>query len=272
MTFNLKLSLNLLAAGFSLTYLAAPAQAACVSGDCSALGYNKSESACSGDIIRCPFDTSKVFCKENKIEIGDILYSDMTTSNSVISGKTPIGVVFDGERRRALALNEFVKIKWSTENFDIPTLTNYPYYTSKDKAYMNDYDGKSNTKKIIDYCRANSKSCPAAEKAYSYSTTGTKAGDWYLPASAEIIAIANVSGRLNDTLKKIKGSEVFGISNGGSSGSITRYFTYWASTESEESFAFHTGINDKDYDIESKTSDSQTIGGFSNKARPVIAF
>ena len=63
MTFNLKLSLNLLAAGFSLTYLAAPTQAACVSGDCSALGYNKSESACSGDIIRCPFDTSKVFCK-----------------------------------------------------------------------------------------------------------------------------------------------------------------------------------------------------------------
>lgn len=63
MTFNLKLSLNLLAAGFSLSYLAASAQAACVSNDCSALGYNKSESACSGDIIRCPFDTSKVFCK-----------------------------------------------------------------------------------------------------------------------------------------------------------------------------------------------------------------
>ncbi len=269
MTFNYKLSLNLLAAGFSLTYFTAFAQAACVSNDCSALGYNKSESACSGDIIRCPFDTSKVFCKENKIDVGDILYSDMTTSSSVIPGKTPIGVVFDGTRRRAIALKEFVKIKWSTENFDIPTLTNYPYYTSQDKAYMNDYDGKSNTKKIIDYCRANSKSCPAAEKAYSYVTNGTYPGQWYLPAAAEIIAIANVSGRLNDTLTKIGGSEVFGIS---SNGSITRYFTYWASTESEESFAFHTGINDKGYDIEYKTSDSQTIGGFSNKARPVIAF
>ena len=40
--------------------------AACINGDCEALGYTKSESACTGDIIRCPFDTSKVFCKAPK--------------------------------------------------------------------------------------------------------------------------------------------------------------------------------------------------------------
>lgn len=58
-----KIPLYLLSAGLTFA-AAAPALAACVSNDCSALGYTKSESACSGDIIRCPFDTSKVFCKE----------------------------------------------------------------------------------------------------------------------------------------------------------------------------------------------------------------
>ena len=58
-----KIPLYLLSAGLTFA-AAAPVLAACVSNDCSALGYTKSESACSGDIIRCPFDTSKVFCKE----------------------------------------------------------------------------------------------------------------------------------------------------------------------------------------------------------------
>lgn len=58
-----KIPLYLLSAGLTIT-AAAPALDACVSNDCSALGYTKSESYCDGDIIRCPFDTSKVFCKE----------------------------------------------------------------------------------------------------------------------------------------------------------------------------------------------------------------
>lgn len=63
MTFNSKLSLNILVPSFSLTICAGVVQAACVTGDCSAMGYTKAESNCTGDIIRCPFDTSKVFCK-----------------------------------------------------------------------------------------------------------------------------------------------------------------------------------------------------------------
>lgn len=63
MTFYSNTSLNLLTIGFSLSCLAFTANAACVPSDCNALGYNKSENTCSGDIIRCPFDTSKVFCK-----------------------------------------------------------------------------------------------------------------------------------------------------------------------------------------------------------------
>ena len=273
MTFNLKLSLNLLAAGFSLTYLAAPTQAACVSGDCSALGYNKSESACSGDIIRCPFDTSKVFCKENKIEIGDILYSDMTTSHSfnIISGKTPIGVVFDTEKRKALALSEFGNLAWSTTHFDIPSLPDIGYMSDPSI----DSDGKSNTKKIIDYCRGNSKSCPAAEKAYSYSTTGTKAGQWYLPAAGEMDIIANNSGKLNDTIFLLRGSQLFTAPSDG------YYTVYWTSSESYHSQSGNTiygssvctnSRSKKANNAESKTRTGYTIGGFPMTVRPVITF
>lgn len=89
---------TLLAAGFSLLAGSAAAQT-CVANNCAALGFTKSASNCEGDIIRCPFDTSKVFCKEKEVyvmEAGDILYSDKTTSHYYTdNNKTPIGVVVD---------------------------------------------------------------------------------------------------------------------------------------------------------------------------------
>lgn len=56
--------LALLTSVSSVTVFSPAVQAACVSSDCNAMGYTKSASYCDGDIIRCPFDTSKVFCKE----------------------------------------------------------------------------------------------------------------------------------------------------------------------------------------------------------------
>ena len=102
-----KIPLYLLSADLTFA-AAAPALAACVSNDCSALGYTKTESYCDGDIIRCPFDTSKVFCKEKEVYVmaaGDILFSDKTTAKYLTDdSKTPIGVVVDPSRRLAIAL------------------------------------------------------------------------------------------------------------------------------------------------------------------------
>ncbi len=261
MTFNLKLSLNLLAAGFSLTYLAASAQAACVSSDCSALGYNKSESACSGDIIRCPFDTSKVFCKENKIQVGSILYSDKTVSLEKISGKTPIGIVFDGKNRRAIALTEFRKIAWadsSKSNYDIPDLPNYSNYSD-----VSDYNGKSNTQIIINQCGS---ACPAASKAYNYTTAGTSVGQWYLPSAGEMDVIYKLNGTLNDALRKVSGTKVFSPDGG-------YYISYWTSTEqsagSVKATDTYTGAMNS-YEFKIRTG--STIGGHDMTVRPVIAF
>lgn len=74
--FNRKILL--LASAFSFWALGAQADTTCVKQDCAALGYTKTLAQCSGadNIIKCPFDTSKVAC--NKIirsPIFDILYN-----------------------------------------------------------------------------------------------------------------------------------------------------------------------------------------------------
>lgn len=136
-------------------------------------------------------------------KVGDILYSDMTTNSDIVSGKTPIGIVFDGIRRRAIALTEEQKV-WATRNFLIKTI---PYYVwgSDNEAAMEDRDGLENTPLIVNYCQSQSASCPAAEYTYSYSTPGTSAGDWYFPAMGEMNDIYNQKAVLNQSLNKING-------------------------------------------------------------------
>ena len=49
----------------------------CISSDCAAMGYTKTVSQCSGyEMIRCPFDTSKVFCQEPEVCPGYITGGD----------------------------------------------------------------------------------------------------------------------------------------------------------------------------------------------------
>lgn len=251
-------SLALLTSVFSVMSFSSSLQAACVTGDCAAMGYTKTESACSGDIIRCPFDTSKVFCKEVQIENGSILYSDKTTSKEKISGKTPIGIVFDGQNRLAIALTEFKKIKWSSEGRnDIPGLKNYTSASD-----ISDYNGKSNTKIIIDQCGSK---CEAAYKAYNYSTEGTSVGQWYLPSAGEMAKIYELNGLLNDALRKVSGTRVFGNYPGDN-------ISYWTSTESSKEFAKATEPFYGKMDSDIKSNPTTTIGGYPMVVRPVIQF
>lgn len=197
---------GLFALAFSVGATAAAAAESCaVPPTCDSLGYTKTASDCQDmSTLKCPFDTSKVFCVSadelptgscGTPEVGDILYSDMSCSTDVVKEKKAIGVIFDPSRRLALALVSATKV-WSTEYFDIPGLANQSTATG-------DFDGKNNTKTIIDYCKANSKSCPAAEYAYAHSTVGTKAGDWYLPALGELNLIYSRKGTLNPVLSTL---------------------------------------------------------------------
>lgn len=147
-----------------------------------------------------------------------ILYSDMTVSKELISGKTPIGVVFNEDKRLAVALEE-TNVLWSDQYFDIPGLTNYTSDSSAEK----DWSGKNNTRTILTYCQSNAKSCPAAEYASLYMTSGTSSGDWYLPALGELKDIHNNRAYLKMTLEKI--------------GGMPLSVTYWSSTEYDRTFA-----------------------------------
>ncbi len=219
------------------------AEAACIkTPTCSSLGY-ESTTSCTGG-TKCPFgnywncdSVNKITELTNKItelekiieeikqnsssnsdilsncQVGDILYSDMTCNSVYVPGKRPIGVVFDRENKLAIGLDASNQ-SWSTEYFDVPGLSNIE---SSSTAIV-DWQGKNNTKVVLEYCKANGKSCPAFEYVNSYKTEGTQAGDWYLPALGELNAIYNSKHELNIALGKVGGSEL-----------STNY--YWSSSE-----------------------------------------
>ena len=129
-------------------------------------------------------------------KIGDILYSDKKCySGGVQSGKTPIGVVFDASRRTAIAL-ESSTMYWSIENeyVDIPGLTD----TDEPKQ---DFNGKANTAAIKAY--RNGLWFPAARYTYEYKTTGTNAGEWYLPALGELNTVYSNKDYMNYALSLV---------------------------------------------------------------------
>ena len=210
------LGVSLSALAFSLSYsLTANAQTCVTPPSCETLGYTDTADKCDGDaMVKCPFDTSKVFCRSyptTKTEtcdtIGDILLDDKSCAidiNNLDPIRTPIGVVFDVSRKLAIALEQGSSLKWASSQLDIPGLTNY-----RDKtAAQGDYNGKSNTSKIIAHRNSNRYETPAVDYCYNYVTTGTKKGDWYLPALGELQLIYKNRSTLNNSLSKVGGTQL----------------------------------------------------------------
>ena len=233
-------------------------EAACIqTPTCSSLGYTSS-SSCTGG-VKCPFGNAwNCTASENKTEltnkitelekqlteikrhinssncqVGNILYSDFTCSSYVIANKTPIGVVFDIVNNLAVALEQKEKVAWSTTNFDIPALMPYVDYKS-------DYEGKKNTKAIYDYCKANNKSCPAVEYAYTYKTEGTSEGDWYLPSALELKTLLDTRDTISPLLSQVGvGISLSDLQMKGSTSGIGYVFYYynyyWSSSSISQS-------------------------------------
>ncbi|MCX4349430.1 MAG: hypothetical protein OSJ76_06585, partial [Alphaproteobacteria bacterium] len=121
-----------------------PAQATtcAVPPTCKQMGYTMKKADCGGNpVLRCPFalsDDNQVFCgaaAENTsqvVSIGAIVYGDGTVASGVVTGKTPIGVVFDTANRLAVALTDVKKdgtagserMPWSSSSCDTPGLQN----------------------------------------------------------------------------------------------------------------------------------------------------
>ena len=154
--------------------------------------------------------------------IGDILNSDGTCSTSKVSGKTPIGVVVykSGNCGEALALEDVGRDVWSRNSNTIPNLTYYKNITDA----VNDFNSCGNTNTIVSTLYSQTY-YPSAYLAANYSTTGTKAGDWCLPAYGILNSYAQNQAIVDA-----------GFNKAGSS--VPSLYAVWSSTASSEAWAW----------------------------------
>ncbi len=233
--------------------------------DCDAIGYT--ETSCETKSLKCPFDTSKLFCVpcdssfkytcsgenitggtgsacggkyvscecsegsvfkdgacacDNRCIVGAIYYSDGTCSASVDSNKTAIGIVV---KDNALVISSVrsTGMKWGTFGVDIPDLANLT------DAKV-DYNGKANTLAIVSASTSDTVDNNAAINCNSYSTEGTNAGDWYLPAAGELYSYVYGDGVNYDEINTAM------ITLGWTYGINDRMF--WSSSEYDGGYAW----------------------------------
>ena len=237
--------------------LSGAAEAACIqTPTCSSLGYTSS-SSCTGG-IKCPFGNAwnctlinKITEIEKKVteiinngggssgsntnndfsscKIGDILYSDFSCNSNIIANKTPIAVIFDTTNTLAVSLSQSAGVVWGpTDVTGVNGVSNI----------NTDFNGKKNTQLIIDYCEENNTEttivhCAAFDYIKDYKTEGTKAGDWYMPATGELLLLTANYEAVNKGLKKVGGTKLENVTPP-SSYSESLYYRYiWTSSITE---------------------------------------
>ena len=181
-----------------------------------------------------------------------ILYGDGTVSNTILSDKTPVGIVFDTTNKLALALNDTgSSVKWSIGYCDVPSLTNCSSASTISSCGV---DGKTNTQNL------QSSTCstfpPAqAVKAYnkgsSCTATFCKQGNWFVPSARDLQTIQNKHVAINATLEEVGGTTLSG--------------NYWASTEYSQVDAWKMEMSTNMLNFDDKVD---TVA----KVRPVVKY
>lgn len=237
---------------------------------CEQLGYTMTKADCGEtSVLRCPFalsDDSQVFCRKEAsvkqvVTLGAIIYGDGTVSPTLLSGKTPIGVVFDVENRLAVALTDVKKdgsegsepMLWSINYYDIPDLVNCESYWADSRCV----DGRANTDKIL-ACGSGCGGTPAASACNSYQPTGCtkdfcKQGKWFLPSLRDLHNIYQQKKLIN------------ALSSSLGKGLLTES-SYWSSTESSHLFVWYL------YMVNSTRAPAAVKDRDNYYVRPVVAF
>lgn len=109
-------------------------------------------------------------------------------------------------------------------------------------------DGRSNTDIIIEQADFSATEYPAFYAVNVYHTSGTTAGDWYLPAIDELIATYSGLTAINGNLTAIKTAS-------SSKAEPIAAASYWSSTERNASTAWTFIFSD------GRTSNSQKVNG-----------
>ena len=202
-------------------------------------------------ISKDKIDVGAVFC-----DVGNILYSDKKCYlEGFASGKTPIGVVFDGQNRKAIALEKPSLLNWvvNYKRVNIPGIPDMDETQAKQ-----DFNGKANTAAIKAY-NSDLSDFPAAKYVYNYKTTGTNVGDWYLPALGELYKVYQNEYAISKALLSLGKSKLPGDRE------------YWSSSEPSSSsgmgpyyMAWQLSIHDSEIEDMYKDRDYYVL--------PVLAF
>ena len=192
--------------------------------NCADLGYTSTTSCDNG--VKCPWGEAW-YCPPKKTEvceIGSILYSDMTCYKEAQAGKTPIGVVVyvDGlGGGQALALKSLdSNYTWGGYRTDTSGLPNY----SSDPDASTDYASCENSKIIM--AAGDKSKYPAVWAANEYSTEGTKAGDWCLPAAGIFTSYSNNQEAINTGFSRAGGKQFTSGTKAWSSSENSGYYVW----------------------------------------------
>ena len=182
-----------------------------------ASGYNWKSGQCKAQAI---WGTCSGYAAQ--CSLGDILFSDGTCSANTVSSKTPIAVVVykSGNCGQAMALKSIGSYAWGGYGTDISGLTNYTSSSSASQGYAS----CENSAKIR--AQGNSSTYPAVWAAYNYTTTGTKAGDWCLPAAGIITSIYNNQSTINTGFSRANGTQFTSSTYAWSSSEYSNYYAW----------------------------------------------
>lgn len=240
---------------------------------CEQLGYKMKVDDCGENpVLRCPFalsDDNQVYCSESAqnqvVSVGAILYGDGTVASDLVTGKTPIGIVFDTANRLAVALTDInssgsagsTTMKWSTDYYDIPALDNC---TSNTDLTTCGVDGRANTTAILN-CGSSCGSTPAATATNSYEPSGCskdfcKKTKWFLPSMRDLITLYNAKSYVNASLSLTASS---------GAKTLTKNY-YLSSTEYLSNYAWTLYIGSGSRNYGSKDNN------YNGYVRPVLAF
>lgn len=178
--------------------------------------------------------------------IGDWVYSDLSRSENFDVSKTPIAMVFGSHEDKcyAMALNPINKsvfvpftdvYNYDTGIYDYTKVNTSLPDLSYEEAF-NDFNGRENTNVLTRELNR------LADKVNSYSTAGTKAGDWFLGSAGETKMLIN---NYETLMAKLTAQ---GYSTGVRKQSNRTYLIQmWTSTEAQDFYAPMYSINIEGY-------------------------
>jgi len=133
---------------------------------------------------------------------------------------------------------------------DTPNIT-YPYtdltateHNVISVGSLSDYDGVGNTNIL----NASASTYIAAAACKKFKTSGTSAGDWYLPAAGELAYLPSIRYQVNDTISALN------TKYGNVGVQLDTYQYYWSSSEYSSGYAWLVAMDNGNVDGYAKNS------------------